>query len=159
MELHHIPNKSYVRIIPQIEQENDNNLESKVRVPPGAPPIEKGELIFFDHIDGMYSLCYQVDPDTLNHSHMVHMAAWTQVEPVELGELFTFKEIRTKIGRSGYGKTGRGEYRSAQLSEMSDNWVTASISFVPDDHPHRKYYIKELEYRKENGIVIEDTED
>ena len=182
MELHKSPNKSYVRIISQIEPspysrlmpgdqvdleqsiaqvewENGNNQEYKVQVPPGAQPIKKGELIFFDHIDGMYSFCYQVDPDTLEHVHIVHIAAWTHVEPVELSELFTFEEIRTKIGRSGYGKTGRGEYRSAQLSEMSDSWVTASIPFVPEDHPHRKYYIKELEYRKEHSIAIEDTED
>jgi hypothetical protein len=182
MELHQIPNKSYVRIIPQIEPspysglksgdqidleqsiaqvewENGNNLESKVHVPPGARDIKKGELIFFDHIDGMYSFCYQVDPDTLEHSHIVHIAAWTQVEPVELGELFTFEEIRTKIGRSGYGKTGKGKHRSAQLFEMNDEWVTASIPYVPEDHPHRKYYIKELEYRKEHGIAIDDTED
>ena len=106
----------------------------------------------------MYSLCYEVDEVTKERGNSCHMAAWTEVELVDPDEDLPFEELRKKIGRSGYGKYGTGEYRQATLSEMNDNWVEASINFVPDNHPHKKYYIQEMKYRMDNDIVIEDPE-
>lgn len=147
MKLHDVPRNSYVRIS-----------DEEVRVPPAAPDVKNEELIFFDHIDGMYSLCIKVDPETLSFGEVCHIAAWTEVSIVEIDELFTFEQIRQKIGRSGYGKDGTGEYREANLENMSDGWVEGAIDFVPQDHPHLKYYIQELEYRKKNNISIPDTD-
>ena len=179
MKLHDVPNGSYIRISTQVDPEPysrlkvgdqidleqqiaqvewENNSEHSVKIPPSAPIISKGELIYFHHIDGMYSLCQKVNEDTLEHGDVCHMAAWTEVECVKLDELFTFEQIREKIGRSGYGKDGKGEYREAALKDMNDNWVKASIEYVPNDHPHREYYIKELKYREENNISIEDLD-
>jgi hypothetical protein len=31
---------------------------------------------------------------------------------------------------------------------MNDGWIEASIDYVSKDHPHREYYIQELNYRK-----------
>lgn len=158
MELHKVPNRTYVRVLPQV----DVNLETtktsieEVKVPIAAPEVIKGELIYFDHIDGMYSLCYKVDEKTGKHGESCHIAAWTDVEVVDMEEGKDFTEIRETIGRSGYGKDGQGEYRQSALSDMSDEWVKASIDFVPKDHVHRKYYIQELEYRKINNISIKD---
>ncbi len=44
------------------------------QVPPGCRPLLKGETLFFDHIDGMYSYCRDKDGCT------VHPAAFTEVE-------------------------------------------------------------------------------
>jgi len=154
-KLYDIPRSSYVRVL---AQEDENGNSENVGTPIGSHEIEKGELIYFSHVDGMYSLCQKVDEETLEHGDTCHMSAWTEVEVLELDELFSFDKIRDLIGRSGYGKDGQGEYREATLSKMSDNWVSASLDFVAEDHPHRKFYIQELEYRKENGITIEDSE-
>jgi MFS superfamily sulfate permease-like transporter len=170
MKLYDVPRDTYVRVSQkqgdslskyqhgdQIDLE-DMIEEAEVKVPPGAPVISNSELLFFSHIDGMYSYCHKVDPDTLQIGEVCHIAAWTEVDPVDLIELFTFDQIREKIGRSGYGKDGKGEYRSASLKDMSDAWVKASIDFVNEYHPHLKYYKMELEYRKNNGIEIPDKD-
>lgn len=160
MELYNVPNKTYVRILPHIDVNLDEvkTSESNVRIPVGAPTVNKGELIYFDHIDGMYSFCRKVNEETMEHGEICHIAAWTEVEVVDILEGKKFTEIREMIGRSGYGKDGKGEYRQTALKDMNDNWVKASIEFVPIDHPHREYYIEELKYRKENDISIPDTE-
>jgi len=42
-------------------------------VPRGTPIIVNGEELFFDHLDGMYSVC-------LKDGKIVHLAAWTEVK-------------------------------------------------------------------------------
>jgi len=62
MKLHKVPNRTWVRVV-----ESD-------KVPPGAPFPERGERIFFDHIDGMYSYCKREDDS------IIHLVAWQEVE-------------------------------------------------------------------------------
>lgn len=66
MKLYNLPRHSYFTICP----------DEEVRVPPDAPPMTAGPVYYFDHIDGMYSFCR--DPK----GNIVHLAAWTEVEPV-----------------------------------------------------------------------------
>ena len=177
MKLYEVPRGSYVRILPQepyskfkagdqidllsmieqIEWENGSRDEA-VRTPPDSPHVIKDELIKFSHVDGMYSLCYKLDQETYEEKETCHIAAWTEVEPINLDEIFSFDRIRETIGRAGYGKDGKGPYRQAALKDMNDAWVAASIDYVPKDHPHRKYYIEELAYRKLMNISIPDTD-
>ena len=62
-KLYEMPRKVNVRI-----------MDENVKVPPGAYPLSKGDVIHFDHVDGMYSYC------TLPNGELVHLAAWTEVE-------------------------------------------------------------------------------
>jgi hypothetical protein len=179
MKLHEVLPNSYIKIIDQIRdnpyskynhgdqidlydaisQVEVEKQKDLVEVPIGAPEIKVGELLYFSQIDGMYSLCYKVNPDTFEYGEICHIAAWTEVEPVDLQDIFEFDKIRKMIGRSGYGKNGNGKYQQAALKDMSDDWVRASINYVSPDHPHLKYYKMELEYRLQHGIIIKDTED
>lgn len=64
MKLYDVPNNSRIRV-----------LDDTVSRPPGdAAPL--GDVLNFQHVDGMYSLC------TTNEGHAVHLAAWTDVEVV-----------------------------------------------------------------------------
>jgi hypothetical protein len=74
MKLHDIPNRNYVRI-------SQPGKGREVRVPPGAPVLEVGQVIFFDHIDGMYSYCKTLD------GRLVHLVAWAEVEPLTEREI------------------------------------------------------------------------
>lgn len=47
-----------------------------IKVPPDATPINKGDIIDFGHIDGMYSFCHN------EKGELVHLVAWAEVEPV-----------------------------------------------------------------------------
>jgi hypothetical protein len=68
MRLYEVAEKSWVKIVP----------DPKVitQVPPDAPPLSDGEVIFFYHIDGMYSLCRKQD------GTLCHLVAWQEVEKV-----------------------------------------------------------------------------
>lgn len=63
-ELYNVKNGTKVKVLEDIQ------------VPPGAPEIKKGDVIFFSHIDGMYSLCFD------NNDNPIHLAAWSLVEEV-----------------------------------------------------------------------------
>jgi len=43
------------------------------KAPPGARPVKGGEPVFFEHVDGMYSLCIDVN------GNPVHLPAWQEV--------------------------------------------------------------------------------
>lgn len=68
-QLHNVPNKTWVKIMPDPEE--------GTKVPPSAPSLPDGEVIFFDHIDGMYSYCKKQD------GTVCHLVAWQPVEVVD----------------------------------------------------------------------------
>lgn len=68
-ELYNVKNGTNVRVVDDI------------KVPPAAPPINKGDEIYFSHIDGMYSLCFDKDKNP------IHLAAWSLVEVIDEQEL------------------------------------------------------------------------
>lgn len=65
MELYKVPDNSFVKVLRGLEG------------PPGARNGITGEVLFFHHVDGMYSYCKDKDGNT------VHLKAWTEVEVVE----------------------------------------------------------------------------
>jgi hypothetical protein len=66
MKLYDVPRHSKIRII-----------DEDVKNPPAALVQDTGDVLDFDHIDGMYSLCYDKDGNS------VHIAAWTEVEVLD----------------------------------------------------------------------------
>ena len=61
MKLYEVPKGTYVQLL------------EKPTIPPVATELKENEIIFFDHIDGMYSYCINSD------GHVVHPAAYTDV--------------------------------------------------------------------------------
>lgn len=70
MKLYEVPRETKVRVLAP-----DGG--GPHAVPPSAHPIDTGEILFFDHVDGMYSYC------TNSRGQVVHLAAWTEVEIIE----------------------------------------------------------------------------
>ena len=62
MKLYECPKKTWVKV------------KEEPTTPPASPKPD--DIVFFDHIDGMYSYCKNKDGE------VVHLAAWTEVEPV-----------------------------------------------------------------------------
>ncbi len=65
MKLYDAPYGSTVRL-----------LDKEPVVPPGAPAVECGREYHFDHIDGIYSVCFDED------GKLVHLSRWAEVEVV-----------------------------------------------------------------------------
>jgi len=64
MKLHDVPPKSSIRI-----KSTDSGNH-----PPAHRDFTGGEVLYFHHIDGMYSLCYDLN------NNPVHLVAWAEVE-------------------------------------------------------------------------------
>lgn len=64
MKLHDVPRRSWVMV-----KENSDG-------PPASHNFDAGEVIFFDHIDGMYSYCRHPN------GNICHLVAWAEVDIV-----------------------------------------------------------------------------
>lgn len=85
MKLYEIPRGSYIRLL------------EDASVPPAALQLNKGDLLYFDHVDGMYSFC-RLGPE---YKALVHPAAYTEAEVVDVIE-FT-AERRERGGDTSTG--------------------------------------------------------
>jgi|688.fasta_scaffold1927787_2 hypothetical protein len=71
-------------MIAQYEYENGEVESTPVRCAPGSPQVFPGDIVHFQHIDGMYSFGYKIDEKTLERLEIVHIAAWTLVKTLDI---------------------------------------------------------------------------
>ena len=64
MKLYDVPDNTRVRVL------------GRIMTPIGSPDIKKGDELFYEHIDGMYSYCTRGD-------EVFHLVAWAEVEIIE----------------------------------------------------------------------------
>jgi hypothetical protein len=71
-----------------------------------------------------------------------------------------FELIRLKVKRGGRGKDGKQPLTYVAMCEMSNLWVNATIEYLENhglgDSIYSDLYKRELEFRRENNILIED---
>lgn len=72
-KLYNVRRGSRIRLLPEPVE------EGAIIHPPAHREFEEQEELEFKHIDGMYSLCYDDDGNS------VHVAAWTEVEVIRDG--------------------------------------------------------------------------
>lgn len=71
-----------------------------------------------------------------------------------------FERVRENLMRGGRGKDGTGPLTWVPLCKMSNEWVKACIEYNDlrgmGSAPATEFYRKELEYRAQHGIHIND---
>jgi hypothetical protein len=70
-----------------------------------------------------------------------------------------FEIIRKSLYRGGYGKDGTEDFKYTLLKDMSNDWLDNVCIYNIEnglDAKYNEYYIRELAYRTENKIYIED---
>lgn len=150
-KLYNVPSNSVVRVLRQ-PAKHDNDTTA-VRLPPEGIQVEPNDLLYFSHIDGMFSFCKNKDGE------IVHPAADTLVEVLESVES-GFHLLREFVCRAGYGKKGDEPYRKVPVSEISNGWLQGALDFERNrggNPDHIRLLELETEYRRMNGIVIPDT--
>ena len=78
---------------------------------------------------------------------------------MSLHEDSPYEEIRQALSRGGRGKDGKQPLKYVPLKDMSDAWLEAVIEYELELRPNNRFILwceKELEYRKQNNITIED---
>lgn len=66
MKLYDVPRRTRIRVL------------EEVTGPPGSTPVKRGEILFFHHVDGMYSFC--TTREKFKEEDIRHLPAWTEVE-------------------------------------------------------------------------------
>jgi hypothetical protein len=64
MKLYEVPNNTKIRVL------------GDIKTPPSSKPINAEEILFFSHVDGMYSHCIDSKGKT------VYLVVWAEVEIV-----------------------------------------------------------------------------
>ena len=77
MQLYKVPKHSVVKI-----------LDEKVQVAPDSLQLVKGDIIWYGHIDGMYSFCTMKKKGEKGEdkNEYVYPVAWAEVEVLEANE-------------------------------------------------------------------------
>ncbi len=73
-----------------------------------------------------------------------------------------FSHIRTCLVRGSSGKSFDQPFKWVRLMDMSNAWLEALILWIEENQPENKYkeyYLKEIEYRKENNIIIQEEDE
>jgi hypothetical protein len=63
MKLYEVPNETFIVV------------REDMKGPVGCEPIKAGTVLFFDHVDGLYSYCLDE-----NKANVVHLMAGTEVD-------------------------------------------------------------------------------
>jgi hypothetical protein len=155
MKLYDVQRGSVIKILPQLKEEEIKDGESAfegVRTPVDSADISLNQYLVFSHVDGMYSFCYDMN------GNVVHPAAWTEVEVVPQNyENHGF--IRNILKRGGRGKDGLQPLKWVPISEMNDEWLSNTITYVEERGGVATLYRNEQRYRTENNISISENEE
>jgi hypothetical protein len=86
----------------------------------------------------------------------------TNYEDMSVHSNDPFEKIRVSLARLGRGKNFDKPAKWYTLNEMNDNWLAELITWIEANQPdnkYKKYYLQEIEYRKEHGITVAENED
>lgn len=96
-------------------------------------------------VDGGLEYCHR----TFNNVPATEMSVYLE-DGIEV--------VREAVTWGTRGKDGKQPVRLIKLSEMSNTHIEACLETQPRMHAHyREAFTMELEYRKQNGITIEDV--
>jgi hypothetical protein len=130
---------------------------NQIRTPDGTILRSMHRHDYVTYVD-KNGLEYMVDGGMSYLRRTVHEEA--PFEELTIYEDAPFEVIRESLHRGGRGKDGRQPLTWVPLCEMSNSWLEACVVYNEErglsDNFNTEMYRKEIEYRKENNIIIED---
>jgi hypothetical protein len=112
--------------------------------------------------DYVTCLCGKISVDGGNQYLKRSFDKPTDYEDLSVYSNAPFEEIRENFHRGGRGKDGTMPLTWTALCDMNDEWLAACILYNEErgsgDSFANKMYRKELDYRKENNILIKENE-
>lgn len=130
---------------------------NQIRTPDGTilKSMYRHDYVTYTDANG---LKYMVDGGSDYLRRNLHDSA--PYEELTVYEDAPFEEIREAFHRGGRGKDGLQPLTWVPMSKMSNTWLLACIQYNEDrgqgDSFANELYHKELSYRKEHNIFIED---
>lgn len=130
---------------------------NQIKTPDGTilKSMHRHDYVTYEDANGLE---YMVDGGTEYLRRNRHDDA--PYEELTIYEDAPFEVIRESFHRGGRGKDGRQPLTWVPMCEMSDSWLLACITYNEDRGLGESFandmYKKELMYRQEKGISIED---
>ena len=127
---------------------------NRIKTPDGTILTSFSTHDYIEHHDanGQY---YAVDGGNSYLKRVFDVSDYTELSVYEND---TFEKIRESFHRGGRGKLGNEELTWIPMNKMNNNWLQACIVYNAErglkDSFASKMYQKELDYRKENNIFI-----
>lgn len=136
----------------------DNILVVNARITPDGTRIQsKHRHDYVTHLD-KNGYTYMVDGGIGSFYVKYNVVKEAPDTPAYLYFRDPIEEIRKYHCRGGRGKDGKQELTWTPLCEMSNEWLKNCITYdnVSLGTWYIKLYLRELQYRKHNGIFIKD---
>jgi hypothetical protein len=132
-------------------------LVNSIKTPDGTILVSRHVHDFVCHEDSITNTRYCLDGGT-EYRRLI-----TSGEYVDLSVYSddTFEKIRESLERGSSGKNYDLDFAWIKLKDMSDEWLGELIPWLEANQPnnkYKKYYLQEIEYRKENGINVKEEE-
>lgn len=132
---------------------------NQIKTPDGTVIRSMHRHDYVTHLDAN-GLQYMVDGGSAYLRRNRHDAA--PYEELTIYSDDTFEVIRENFHRGGRGKDGTQPLTWVPMSKMSDSWLLACIKYNEElglgEGFANEMYKKELMYRQENEITIEDAD-
>lgn len=138
------------------KEDNRRIVLNRIKTPDGTILTSFSTHDYVGHTDanGKY---YAVDG---GNSYLKRVCDSQDYEELSVYENDTFEKIRESFHRGGRGKTGNEELTWIPMNKMNNNWLQACIVYNAErgmkDSFASQMYQKELDYRKENNIFIDE---
>ena len=130
---------------------------NRIKTPDGTILISRHRHDYVEYID-KNGLTYMVDGGT-DYQRCIEQLSEPHIDMCVYSD-DPFEIIREVYCRGGRGKNGDQPLTWTPLNEMSDEWLKACITYNNErgneDSLANELYNKEIEYRKENNITIND---
>jgi hypothetical protein len=142
----------------QEEETESVLLVNSIRTPDGTILTSHHRHDFVCHVDNVTGSKYCVDGGN-DYRRVIPGGVYVDLSVYSDDP---FEKIRESLARLGSGKNFDKPARWFTLNEMSDNWLSELILWIEANQPNnslKEYYLKEIEYRKENNIKVEEDED
>lgn len=130
-------------------------IQNAIQTPDGTILISLSVHDYKSHQDKVTNTYYSIDGG-LEYRRISTGGPYLDLS-IESGD--KFEDIRKSLLRVSRGKNLDQPAKWVKLKDMSNAWLEALIIWIEENQPEnffKPFYLKEIEYRAENNIYVED---
>lgn len=142
----------------EAQEKEPELLVNSIKTPDGAVLTSRSRHDYVCHTDKITGTTYCLDGG-LDYRRIIAGGGY---QDLSVYSDDPFEKIRESLERVHRGKNLDQPMKLVVLKDMSDAWLNALIVWIEDNQPnnkYKKYYLQEIEYRKENGITVKEEEE
>lgn len=130
-------------------------LLNAIKTPDGTILSSKHVHDFVTYTDSVTNKLYGVDGGA---DYLKRIGNVEDCEDLSITDKTFFEVVRVRFHWGAYGKDGKGNRVDRRLKDLSDDHLSAILKNInfPENSYVKKWFLKEVDYRKDNNIFIEE---